>query len=162
MSKPYNPLKLALLNKEHTAAFRKLVEGVAYRKITSPGYMDLTIELVGKQKFGILEALDYSLCHYGEVNGDLMRDPEMCFYVFPLANDEWYVYPHYYRNDYAMGYESESIIFQEGKILVDRARQADQADFARLWMNNLREQGFVKAAATQPISRTLQQEEEDA
>ena len=39
-----------------------------------------------------------SICHYGEQNGDLMRDPEMCFEL-GLANG-----PHlnafYYRNDY--------------------------------------------------------------
>ena len=33
--------------------------------------------------------------HYGEQNGDLMRDPEMCFEIRDGELD-----PYFYRNDY--------------------------------------------------------------
>lgn len=161
MNTRYNPLNMKQLNREHTATFRSLAEGVGYRKIASEGYIDLTIEMVGRQAFGGFSAMDYSFCHYSELNGDLMRDPEMCFYVIVDEDDEWHVYPHYYRNDYAFGYESECMAFRDGRALVDRKRQNDLEDFAQTWMRNLREQGFVKAAPNQSIERTLQQAEEE-
>ena len=42
-----------------------------YLKIDNAPYMELVIEAMG------LPAL--SVAHYGEQNGDAMRDPEMCF-----------------------------------------------------------------------------------
>jgi hypothetical protein len=45
-------------------------------KIENPPYMALVIEAIGIGPMG-LPAL--SVAHYGEQNGDLMRDPEMCF-----------------------------------------------------------------------------------
>ena len=40
-----------------------------------------------------------SVCHYGEQNGDLMRDPEMCFEL-GLGGGA-HLNPFYWRNDYA-------------------------------------------------------------
>ena len=45
-------------------------------KIENVPYLSLTVENIGLGPRG-LPAL--SICHYGELNGDLMRDPEMCF-----------------------------------------------------------------------------------
>ncbi len=45
-------------------------------KVTNKSWMPLSIENIGTGPRG-LPAI--SVCHYGEQNGDLMRDPEMCF-----------------------------------------------------------------------------------
>ena len=81
-----------------------------------------------------------SLTHYGEQNGDLMRDPEMIFIcaTSPLDSRVRFV-PYYYRNDYV---GRETIGIQGNTIW--RSRQSDQAAFARQWLTNLRQQGFSK------------------
>jgi hypothetical protein len=48
-----------------------------YLKIDNPPYMELVIEAMDESGPMGLPAL--SVAHYGEQNGDLMRDPEMCF-----------------------------------------------------------------------------------
>lgn len=48
-----------------------------YLKIGNPPYMALVIEAVPGR--GPLGCPALSVAHYGEQNGDLMRDPEMCF-----------------------------------------------------------------------------------
>ena len=46
-------------------------------KIENPPYMALVIEATDESGPCGLPAI--SVCHYGEQNDDLMRDPEMCF-----------------------------------------------------------------------------------
>jgi hypothetical protein len=46
-------------------------------KIDNPPYMELVIEAMDESGPMGLPAI--SVCHYGEQNGDFMRDPEMCF-----------------------------------------------------------------------------------
>ena len=48
-----------------------------YLKIENPPFMALVIEAVPEP--GPLNLPAISIAHYGEQNGDLMRDPEMCF-----------------------------------------------------------------------------------
>ena len=48
-----------------------------YLRIENPPYMALVIEATPEP--GPLKAPAISVAHYGEQNGDLMRDPEMCF-----------------------------------------------------------------------------------
>ena len=161
MPKKNNPLKLVQLNDEHTKSFRAIVADAAYRKITSEGYITLTVEMVARCKVCGLDALDYSFCHYGELNGDLMRDPEMLFLVLVDKEGVWHVYPHYYRNDYVFGVEKESLVYRDGELRVYPAMQKDQAEFAAMWLGNLKDQGFVDNAARQPVIKTLRQEEEE-
>jgi hypothetical protein len=68
--------------------------GGYYKLNNDPTYIPVTIE--------IIETNQVSLCHYGELNGDLMRDPEM---VFCKQNADWF--PIYFRNDW-MGIEEFS------------------------------------------------------
>jgi hypothetical protein len=46
-------------------------------EIDDPPHMELVIEAM--DEFGSLGLPIISVCHYGEQNGDLMRDPEVCF-----------------------------------------------------------------------------------
>ena len=48
-----------------------------YLKIDNAPYMDLVIEAVDESGPQGLPTI--SVAHYGEQNGDAMRDPEMCF-----------------------------------------------------------------------------------
>ena len=66
-------------------------------KIENPPYMSLTVENIGLGPRGF-PAL--SICHYGELNGDLMRDPEMCFEMEIENGSVKEFHPYYYRNDY--------------------------------------------------------------
>jgi hypothetical protein len=93
----------------------ELAEKNSYYKLNNdPTYMPLTIEIIGKNQL--------SICHYGELNGDLMRDPEMVFYK---KNDDWF--PVYFRNDW-LGVEEFS------------CNKQSFADFSNVWLSNIEDQ----------------------
>ena len=79
-----------------------------------------------------------------------MRDPEMCFEL-GLAGGA-HLNPFYWRNDYA-GIEqwSRNIVGQNYLHLFELHKQHEQ--FAKLWDNNLRLQGFAEASEHQPTPR---------
>ena len=91
-----------------------------------------------------------SVCHYGEQNGDAMRDPEMCFELSAAAGT--HLNPFYYRNDY-MGVEqwSRNIVRDHYVQLVELHKQHER--FAKTWDNNLRLQGFAEAFEAQQKHR---------
>src|ERR1700745_1698418 len=66
-----------------------------YLKIDNPPYMALVIEATDES--GPCGLPSISVAHYGEQNGDRMRDPEMCFEL-GLADGRLNAF--YYRNDY--------------------------------------------------------------
>lgn len=90
-------------------------------KLTADGYMPLSVENLSEL---YNQPGTWSLCHYGKMNGDLMRDPEMVF-----IRDDQGLRPIYFRNDY-MGYE-------------DSTPNTGMYDFARIWLKNIKEQGFL-------------------
>jgi hypothetical protein len=67
-----------------------------YLKIDNPPYQELVIEAMDES--GPLGLPALSVAHYGEQNGDLMRDPEMCFELGLVGGE--YLDPFYWRNDY--------------------------------------------------------------
>ncbi len=113
-----------------------------YLRIENPPYMPLVIEATpGSGPLGV-PAL--SVAHYGEQNGDPMRDPEMCFEVSRPLGLKPNLVPFYFRND-TMGVEQWSRT-NDGKhyaFLPDL--YAQHQSFAALWDKNLRAQGFVEA-----------------
>jgi len=74
-----------------------------------------------------------SLAHYGQQNGDAMRDPEM---IFALHKESQQFVPYYYRNDY-MGMEQYSVRWTEEGVLLNRRLQADHTTFANRWLRNI-------------------------
>ena len=62
-------------------------------KLKSGGFMDLTVEIWHADN-GKTQVV--SMCHYGEQNGDLMKDPDILFHV---RNGE--IKYREYQNDYA-------------------------------------------------------------
>ena len=117
-------------------------------KIENLPYMALVIEAMDES--GPLGLPALSVCHYGEQNGDLMRDPEMCFEL-GLAGGA-HLNPFYYRNDY-MGVEqwSRTIVREHYVYLVSLHQQHER--FAKVWDNNLRMQGFAEAFEQQQYPR---------
>jgi hypothetical protein len=111
-----------------------------YLKIENPPYMALVIEAVGTS--GPLGLPALSVCHYGEQNGDAMRDPEMCFEL-GLAG-EAHLIPYYWRNDY-LGVEQVSRAIVRNHYVALLELQKRHESFAATWDNNLRLQGFVEA-----------------
>jgi hypothetical protein len=101
--------------------------------------MRLVIEHVGRGPRG---GELVSVAHYGEQNGDLMRDPEI---VFEVAAGQWQ--PISITQDYVGSYREEVSVGEDGQVLVRPALVRDIAAFARVWDRNLKHQGFVDAAA---------------
>jgi hypothetical protein len=111
-------------------------------KIENPPYMALVIESTDESGPCGLPAI--SVCHYGEQNGDLMRDPEMLFEM-ELRGGLYVFTPYYWRNDYVGIEQYSRRRDDEGNLIVLARLQQCLQDFADLWDNNLRSQGFLEA-----------------
>jgi hypothetical protein len=125
-----------MLNKEASEVINTLYrlanQEAEYVKINNnPVYMPVSVEILNKVPWvrrkptDIIDGDTISICHYRELNGDLMRDPEM---IFEKQGDSWI--PIYFRNDY-LGVEENH---------PTERQQRSQADFANLWMKNIKEQ----------------------
>jgi hypothetical protein len=133
--------KISLEAKKVLDALTKDLQHVGdHKKLENKPFMPLSIEIV--DTYGRDEGLKISLCHYGEQNGDLMRDPEIC--LIKSSSDGNY-YPYYYRNDY-MGVEQFPVKFDpsDGSIQgYRRGQQREIAIFMGQWCENLKAQGFL-------------------
>jgi hypothetical protein len=119
-----------------------------YLKIENAPYTALVIEATGESGPSGLPAI--SVAHYGEQNGYLMRDPEMCF---ELASEEGpQLDPFYFRNDY-IGVEQWSRTIERGHNIHLSRLHEQHKQFAQEWDNNLRLQGFAGAFERQLTSR---------
>jgi hypothetical protein len=107
-------------------------------KFLAPGYMPLCVECVGYSVHGCPV---YSIAHYGEQNGDAMRDPEMTVAVDRKAGT---VDPLTYRNDY-MGVDQEVYTERNGKEFFRPNLRTSLDDFLWHWLKNLKDQGFDPA-----------------
>jgi hypothetical protein len=113
-------------------------------RLTVNGYMPLSIESIGTSAEGNRLI---SLCHYGEQNGDLMRDPEMVFEIHTYAAPDM-AEPLSFRNDY-LGLVQEVYRYDDdGKKTHVHARlKQELTSFARTWFQNLKDQGFLGETA---------------
>jgi hypothetical protein len=95
-------------------------------------FMALHVECIGECNLGPI----FSLAHYYEQHGDLMRDPEM---LFIHAEDGGY-YPVEIWQD-AVNSHSVGVLIEDGKaISIDETEQADMTMFAEVWLKNIWEQ----------------------
>ena len=111
-------------------------------KIENAPWMTLTVENIGLGPRG-LPAL--SICHYGEHNGDLMRDPEICFEMEIEGGKVKEFHPYYWRNDY-VGFEQVAVMHghDEHRPIIDLHMPRGQRNFAATWDRNLEAQGFLR------------------
>ena len=107
-------------------------------QIDNPPYMALVIEATDESGPSGLPAI--SVCHYGEQNGDAMRDPEM---LFELGADGMTLNPFYWRNDYVDIEQRSRFLNEDGQLVYDRRLHAKHQLFALQWDKNLRDQGFA-------------------
>ena len=117
-------------------------------RIENPPWQPLVIEDIQQRGPNGLPVI--SVAHYGEQNGDLMRDPEMLFEL-GRRGDEIELTPYYWRNDY-VGIEEYSAIEQEGHWFVLPDLKGKHSAFARVWDKNLRAQGYWEAFLRQQKS----------
>jgi hypothetical protein len=147
---------MELLNKNATIVFAKLIDslqGEDYRKILNEPYMPLTLERIGLDvitEWG--KADQYSLCHYYVQNGDLMKDPEMCFFAIDERNgiaadySKVKIAPYSFESS-STGYYEASIEMEDNEVTtVNKEQQKDQTEFANDWMTNIKDQGFLNQA----------------
>lgn len=113
-----------------------------YLKIQNPPFMALVIEAV--PELGPLSLPAISAVHYGKMNGDAMRDPEMCFELETLNGGILSLNPYYFRNDY-VGVEEWSRELHNGHYYELPDLHEQHRTFARQWDTNLRLQGFLEA-----------------
>jgi len=99
-----------------------------YKLNNDSTYLPLTIE--------ILDNNQISLCHYDDINGDLMRDPEMVFW----KDDDSEYYPFYYRNDYVAFEQLIGEIIENKLIIENIEDQESQVEIANIWMKNIKYQ----------------------
>ncbi len=124
------------------------MKGEQHLKIENKPYMALTIERLDDAYGG--NASLYSLCHYYELNGDLMQDPEMCFVVVDARTAETPGYENvqvtpYYFAQANLGFYEQSIVFDNGVMKrCDDELQHGQVEFAGIWLKNIKGQGYLK------------------
>jgi hypothetical protein len=99
--------------------------------LENPPWMALSIEVIGEHLV--------SIAHYGEMNGDVMADPEMVYWT-DTTDGSWI--PVSFRNDYTGSYRVATVITHGEVASFDPHEQADQASFADTWARNIRAQGF--------------------
>lgn len=126
----------------------QLLGGVQAVRITVPGYMPLSVEEIGTSIEGHRLV---SLCHYGEQNGDLMRDPDLVF-MFHSFPDGMAAEPISFRNDY-LGIVQDVYRYDEAgrRTHVLPALKQDLQEFAQAWVATLRDQGFFAPTAVREI-----------
>ncbi len=109
-----------------------------YLKIDNAPFMELVIEATFERGPCGFPAL--SVAHYGEQNGDAMRDPEM---LFELEADGG-LNPFYYLNDY-LGVEQRSRYLEGTAYVSRRELYLQHVSFAKVWDRNLQSQGYPRA-----------------
>src|SRR5215469_3793258 len=103
-------------------------------RIENEPWMTLVIEDTQEQGPNGLPAI--SVAHYGEQNGDLMRDPEMILEADESGDDEMSLIPFYWRNDY-VGIEQYSAFIEDGRTVLNPMLKREHIAFAGTWDRNL-------------------------
>jgi len=113
------------------------------------GMMDLVIEAWkdpdNRSDFNVMVV---SMAHYGEMNGDLMRDPDVVFKVYQMGNDIQgnpivHVRMVSYRNDYVGVFQESMKYGENGEILVSKKLQKEQKSFLLQFIRNVKAQKYT-------------------
>jgi hypothetical protein len=82
-----------------------------------------------------------SVAHYGELNGDAMRDPEIDFEIVAAS---WCLVS--IQMEYTRHYREAVVAGEDGEVYVRPALVRGHRRVRRVWDRNLKHQGFVDAA----------------
>ncbi|XDD52515.1 hypothetical protein AB3N59_20415 (plasmid) [Leptospira sp. WS92.C1] len=141
---------------KNKGGYEKLKEEEAI-KIENKPFMDLHIEYIGEGPNGY-DAI--SVAHYYEQNGDLMKDPEVCFEVrdveilklvkgVPQVVIEKVLVPYLFIQDSSRlsKYDEVYTTDEDGKVVYEnRDLLYRLKNFSDFWNKNLKQQGFVIAS----------------
>jgi len=106
-------------------------------KIVADGFMPLCVERVNMLIVSDLKCLVWSFAHYGEHNGDAMRDPDVEMFD---GGDTFGLVPYFLRNDYA-GVENDCLRIEDGRVIgVKTKLQHSLAEFCEMWAENINDQ----------------------
>ena len=122
-----------------------------YISVENEPWMRLVIEALPER--GPDGNVVVSVAHYGEQNGDAMRDPEMLFEVVEAVGREPEFWPFYFRN-YAAVEQWSRRRGDAGNVHRLPKRTHDFEQFAKMWDRNLREQGFLEAFRRRACGQT--------
>lgn len=114
-----------------------------YLRIENPPFMRLVVEVVGPMFPN--GSCEVSVAHYGEQNGDAMRDPEVTFLVTPNEEGHWQWKPLTFLNDYVGVHQVAAEYDNFGFIRVRDAKLVRElTEFANQWDCNIKQQGFTE------------------
>ena len=146
--------KIHVLNKRSSAIMDKILAMIpkgetAVKIANNDVYMPLCVERDVWDVSDVLELLPFeekfsvSLCHYGECNGDAMRDPEVVFICYKSDN-VWKYAPATFRNDWC-GVDEQDILVKDGRIAFKDDSQRDLVEFCEGWFENIADQQDIAA-----------------
>ncbi len=127
------------LAKKHNVDLHKVG---AHFRLDMPGYDRLCVECIGPNRV--------SVAHYFELNGDLVAEPDVVFFV---DNDGSWVPIEITQS--LVGWRQYAVFSAEGRRVtrVDRAGQQDLAEFAETWAFNISEQGWLEQGEKHEYAR---------
>ena len=133
------PTKHATTNYRMIRPFLSAVDSSedGHVRFLAGGYMPLVVENLGYTFRG---AAVYSITHYGEQNGDAMRDPDM---ELAINHEAGTVEPLTFRNDYMGMYQEVYKRDNDGRLLYSPRLRTSLDDFLWQWLKNIIEQGFT-------------------
>lgn len=110
-----------------------LTQRGAHLRLDMPGYDRLCFEHIGFNRI--------SVAHYFELNGDLVAEPDIVFFVAPTG--EWIPIT---ISQSLTGWREYAQLNDDSTAVVryHRHAQQDLAEFAELWADNLRDQGWLE------------------
>jgi hypothetical protein len=113
-----------------TGAFEQAPGGEFHVRFERRSFMPLVIEKVAADLI--------SIAHYGELNGDAMRDPEM---TFRIRGDRWL--PASFENSYAGIYQQVFVQGSKGQELDYPRLLRELTSLAAMWARNMEGQGWL-------------------
>lgn len=108
-----------------------------YKRYESAGYMPLIFEYLHYSDYKGRPV--YSMTHYGEQNGDAMRDPDMTISV-DWGNQT--VEPQTFQNDYLGVYQEVYRRDDQGRLLYSKRLRTDLDEFLWQWLQNIEQQDY--------------------
>ena len=112
-------------------------------RIENKPFLRLVIEVVAGPFPG--GSHEIGVAHYGEQNGDAMRDPEITFLVLQ-GETKWEWTPLTFLNDYVGVFQTAARYNADGVVERQDARLVRElVDFSPQWDSNLKHQGFLEA-----------------
>jgi len=120
---------------------RKIHEGppVSHKRYQAAGFMPLVFERLYYTDYKGRQV--YSMTHYGEQNGDAMRDPDL---TFSVDMDAKTIEPQTFQNDYLGLYQEVYKQDEQGRTLYSQRLRSSLDEFLWQWLKNIEQQGYTE------------------